>query len=136
MDISQAYHLIDQGDDLLDQDKFSDAIEKYQCALDIVPSPIDSHGIATEILSAIGDAYFQAGDYPSALAPFQNAVFCPNGLGNAFIHLRLGQVRFELGQFEEAADELTRAYMADGKTVFEDEDPKYLEFLKTKIVID
>ena len=36
-------------------------------------------------------------------------------LGNGFIHLRLGQTLFELKQPDRAADELARAYMADGQ---------------------
>ena len=32
-----------------------------------------------------------------------------------------------------AADELARAYMGAGTEIFENDDPKYLEFLKTKL---
>jgi hypothetical protein len=53
--------------------------------------------------------------------------------GNPFLHLRLGQCRFELGDLDRAADELARAYMGDGEDVFEDEAPKYLAFLKTRL---
>jgi len=47
--------------------------------------------------------------------------------------LRLGQVYFELNDVDKAADNLTRAYMGDGLRVFEGQDVKYLDFLKTKI---
>jgi hypothetical protein len=57
----------------------------------------------------------------------------PDALGNPFLHLRLGQCRFELGDLDRAADELARAYMADGEDVFDGEDPKYLAFLKTRL---
>lgn len=33
----------------------------------------------------------------------------------------------------EAADELTRAYMGGGIDIFMEDDPKYLEFLETRI---
>ncbi len=59
-----------------------------------------------------------------------------NDRANPAVHLRLGEVYFELENFEKAADELARAYMAEGKDVFEDEDPKYFAFLATKIVLD
>jgi hypothetical protein len=42
-------------------------------------------------------------------------------------------VQFGLGNLGRAADELTRAYMGEGAKIFEGEDPKYFEFLKTKI---
>ena len=60
----------------------------------------------------------------------------PDGQGNALIHLRLGQTSFELGDLDRAADELTRAYMAAGSEIFEDEDVKYVAFLSTKIKLD
>lgn len=57
------------------------------------------------------------------------------GGGNPYIHLRLGQLYFEEGSFDESADELTRAYMGGGLGILLEDDPKYLEFLETKIVI-
>ena len=50
-------------------------------------------------------------------------------------HLRLGQVNFELSNLDIAADELIRAYMGDGETVFEQEYPKYFSFLRTRAKI-
>ena len=35
--------------------------------------------------------------------------------GNPFLRLRLGQVQVELGALDEAADNLTRAYMGGGR---------------------
>jgi hypothetical protein len=54
---------------------------------------------------------------------------------NPLIHLRLGQLYHEGGKLEKAADELARAYMGAGGDIFIREDPKYFEFLKTKIII-
>jgi hypothetical protein len=61
---------------------------------------------------------------------------CPNGIGNPFIHLRLGQCQFETGNLDSAADELTSAYALEGEELFADDDPKYFEFLKTKNTLD
>jgi hypothetical protein len=47
--------------------------------------------------------------------------------------MRLGQCQFELGNKERAADELARAYMAEGSEIFKEEDPKYFAFLKTRL---
>ena len=42
---------------------------------------------------------------------------------------------FEQENLAQAADELTRAYMGGGMDIFMEDDPKYLEFLETKIEI-
>lgn len=57
------------------------------------------------------------------------------GLGNPYIHLRLGQLYYEQENFDKAVDELTRAYMGGGLDIFIEDDPKYLDFLETKIKI-
>lgn len=69
--------------------------------------------------------------YEHSKAAFSDAMHCPNALGNPFIHLRLGQSQYEPGNMQRAADELARAYMGAGKDIFQEDDPKYFEFLKT-----
>jgi len=85
------------------------------------------------LFSRLGDIYAQGEDYETALNAYSDAVRSPKGLGDEHIHLRLGKTQFELGNRERAADELCRAYMGGGKELFDDEPPKYFEFLKTKI---
>jgi hypothetical protein len=58
---------------------------------------------------------------------------CPKAIGNPFLHLRLGQCQFELGNLDRAADELARAYMGAGLEIFDSEDAKYFEFLKMRM---
>ena len=86
------------------------------------------------MLSAIGDALFQQGQFERARDAFTDAISCRGGLGNPFIHLRLGQIQLEIGTEAKAADELTRAFMGGGKEIFEREDPKYFAFLTTKLL--
>lgn len=50
--------------------------------------------------------------------------------------LRLGQSAFELGKKERATENLLRAYMLEGKEIFEEDDKKYFEFLKSKVDLD
>jgi hypothetical protein len=38
----------------------------------------------------------------------------------------------ELGDHDRAADELMRAYMGGGPDIFDEDDPKYLAFLRTR----
>jgi hypothetical protein len=87
---------------------------------------------ATWILAAIGDANFLGGDYVAGRDNLSMAMHCPKALGNPFLHLRLGQCQFELGDLDRAADELARAYMAAGRDIFREAD-KYFAFLKTRL---
>lgn len=52
---------------------------------------------------------------------------------NAFLFLRKGQCHYELGEMKESADALTRAYILKGGEIFEKEEKKYFDFLKTKL---
>lgn len=58
---------------------------------------------------------------------------CPDGIGNPFLHLRLGQVLFDQGDQDAAADELARAYMGAGPEIFDHEEPRYFAFLSTRM---
>lgn len=122
------------GDQLLDRGSNRAAIESYRLAWDLLPEPKEEWEAATWILSAIGDAAFLSSSFEEAHVAFSRAVECPQELGNAFIHLRLGQCCFELNSPGKAADELARAYMAGGVEVFEGEDPRYLAYLRTQLL--
>jgi hypothetical protein len=88
-------------------------------------------GVATTILVAIGDAHFFIGAYPQALTAYGSALLCPEGLGNPYIHLRRGESFFEIGDIATAQDELARAYMGAGTVIFETEEDKYFDCLKS-----
>ncbi|MBO0591246.1 hypothetical protein I2486_07470 [Cellulophaga sp. E16_2] len=128
--------LSEQGDALAEAGNYSDALDAYWAAFDLVPEPKTEWEATTWILVAIGDANFLGADFQAGLENLSNAMHCPNGIGNPFIHLRLGQCQLETGNLERAADELTRAYALEGEELFADDDPKYLEFLKTKITLE
>jgi tetratricopeptide (TPR) repeat protein len=130
---SRIRDLCAQGYALAQEQQFEKAYGFYQDALTLVPRPIEDWEATTWILAAIGDLYYLAGRMEKAVDVFEDAVRCPGGLGNPFIHLRLGECFLELGQEDRAADELTRAYMVKGKEVFEKEDPKYFRFLETRL---
>ncbi len=123
--------LSSEGDSLADEGKYREATKKFISALDLLPQPIDQWEACTWLLTAIGDMNFLQGSFDYAKKALSDAMHCPNAIGNPFIHLRLGQSQFELGNKDRAADELTRAYMGAGKEIFDAEDPKYFEFLKT-----
>ncbi len=122
-----------KGESLADAGQYSASLEEHWAAWDLLPDPKFQWEAATWILAAIGDANFLTGDFVAGKDNLSTAMHCPNAIGNAFLHLRLGQCHFELGNFDRAADELARAYMGDGTDIFGDEDEKYLAYLKTRL---
>lgn len=140
MQLSDSTHadiaaLCKQGDDLAREGHLEEGKNKYVAALRLLPENHREWEAATWIYAAIGDVHFQMKNYDKAFKCFYNAAQCPKGLGNPYIHLRLGQLYYEQERLDKAADELTRAYMGAGIAIFMEDDPKYLEFLETKIEI-
>ena len=121
------------GDDLVKIGDLEAAKERYVAALRLLPEKYQDWDASTWIYVAIGDIHFRMKNFEKAFKCFFNAVQCPKGLGNPFIHLRLGQLYFEQGNFHKAIDELTRAHMGADIKIFMEDDPKYLEFLESKI---
>jgi hypothetical protein len=78
------------------------------------------------LFTLLGDVYWQAGEVRTALRAWTDAVSCPKAL-------RLGKARFELKEFDRAADELARAFMGGGRELLEREEPRYFDFLKTRL---
>jgi tetratricopeptide (TPR) repeat protein len=125
--------LCSEGDGFFNAEKYPDAVEKYRQALKLIPLPIENYEAATWVWAAIGDAYFSMRNFSESADAFFRSLNCPGALENPFIYLRLGQSFFEAGQLERAANELTKAYMLGGREIFNDEEPKYFEYLKTQI---
>lgn len=120
------------GDERAEQRAYADALTSYWAAWDLLPEPKTEWEAATWILVAIGDANYLGGDYVAGRDNLSNAMRCPGGIGNSFIHFRLGQCQFELGNQDRAADELMRAYMGAGREIFDEDDPKYFKFLASR----
>ena len=123
--------LCEQGDELADAERYAEAIERFWQAWDLLPEPQTEWEAATWILAAVGDTEFLRGSHEAARDALSYAMHCPDAIGNPFLHLRLGQAQFELGNFERAADELIRAYALGEEEMWAGEDPKYLDFLAT-----
>lgn len=121
------------GDELAGVDQFEDAILRYQSAWDVLPEPKNQWPAATWILLAIGDAQFNLKQYETAANTLLDAVDFPDGDGNSFLFLRLGQCFLEQGNVDDAAEAFEEAYRRGGEELFLDEAPKYLTFLKTHL---
>ena len=122
-----------EGDERLNSGLVQSALDHYDKALALIPDNKMQWEASTWIFAAKGDAFFSSQQWHAALQSFRSAIACPGGIGNPFIHLRLGQCCLELGDETRAADELTRAYALEGEELFAAESPKYLAFLKTRI---
>nr|WP_233175731.1 tetratricopeptide repeat protein [Dyella sp. ASV24] len=125
--------LSSEGDMLAGLGEFTNAIGIYNEAWKLIPEPKASWEASTWLLVAIGDACFLSGKFKSGRDATGFALQCPGGFGNPFIHLRLGQCELELGNVDAAAEHLTRAYALEGKGIFDRDDAKYFDFLKSKI---
>jgi tetratricopeptide (TPR) repeat protein len=122
-----------EGDQLADDEHYAQALVKYWEAFDLIPEPREDWEATLWVLVAIGDANFLNKDFEAGRDNLSNAMRCDGAVGNPFIHLRLGQCQFELGNLDRAADEFTRAYAVAGEEIFAEEEQKYTDFLRTRI---
>ncbi len=125
--------LCNEGEAFFADGDYPHAIEKYNNAMKLVPKPIEEHDAATWIQAAIGDCYFAEANYAESAMVLSKTQFNKKAENNPFIELRLGQSFFELSEFDTAANFLTRAYMLGGAEIFDGENQKYFDFLKTRI---
>ena len=127
-----ANRLAAEGDALCEQGRFAEALKIFRKGLDAVPEPREQYGATMWFLAAIGDCQWFMKDYAAAADTFRDALLY-GGIGNEFIHKRRGQTLYELGQLDEAANELLRAWLLGGNETFsEDGDAKYLQFVKAR----
>lgn len=122
-----------EGDAFAKNTAYEEAIAVYNRAWGLVPKPATDWEASTWIMTAIGDACFLGGYYQSGIEALEYAIHCPGGFGNPFVHLRIGQCALEKEIDDLATENLTRAYMLEGKDIFGADSPKYLDYLKTKI---
>jgi len=117
------------GDALAEIGDYPGALGKYWEAWDLIPEPKTDWEAATWVLAAVGDANFLGRDYEAGRDNLAYAMHCPGAVGNPFLHLRLGQCQFELGNMDRASDELARALTVGGKELFADDDGKYFAYI-------
>ena len=127
--------ICEEADLLFENEQSEEAIAKYEEALTLLPEPLEEYEPSAWLISSIGDVYFFDEKYEEALAQFEHAMGCVDSEDNPYLYLRAGQCYFEMGQMEEAEEALHEAYLIEGEEIFDEEEPKYLEFLKSKSVI-
>ena len=121
---------LEKGDDLCEKEHFKTALIHYQKGLDKLPNPKTDWEIALHLYTALGDCYFNLGDYNLSNDSYNQALKCPDALDNGYVWLGLGQSYFELENIEKAKDALMSAYMLEGEDIFEDADEKYFNLIK------
>ena len=127
-DAASIERLSEEGNVLSDNNNFDAALIKFTTALSILPTPKINWEAALWLYASIGDMYLFKEEYEFAMSNYYNALNCPDGQGSGFVHLRLGESLFELNDEKKALDHLLKAYMLDGKEIFEDEEEKYFNF--------
>ncbi|WP_316568832.1 tetratricopeptide repeat protein [Neobacillus sp. YIM B06451] len=125
-------NLCSDGDSLVEESMYDKAIDLYLKALNLVPAPKTDWEASTWIYTALGDTCFIKGDYKAAKNYLFDALNCPDGIGNPFILLRLGETLFEMQEVIKAKEYLLRAYMLEGYDIFEEEDGKYFDLIKNE----
>lgn len=121
------------AEELLDEDRFDDALARYAAAWELLPEPRTDCADAMWIQSGMGDAHFFRGDFAAARQAFMTVLRCGGEPDNPYLRLRLGQCLFEMGDRREAANWLAGAFLLEGKKIFADDDPEYLEFIKAQL---
>lgn len=125
--------LCDDGNELMGVRRFSAALACFESAWRVLPEPRTNWDAATWILAAMADAHFQGGNFAAMRQPLMIAAKCDGATGNPFLRLRLGQCFFELGELDEAANWLAGAFLLEGTKLFVEDDPKYLNFIKSRL---
>jgi tetratricopeptide (TPR) repeat protein len=125
--------LFDLGEECVDGGAFDRALEQFAAAWEALPEPKDEQELAIQVLGAIADCHFHLGNWEACHDAMQHALRCGVSVGNPFVRLRLGQSLYELGNEQEAANWLVPIYLMEGRAPFAEDDPKYLEFFRSKL---
>ena len=130
------------ADGLSYANKDAQATEKLEEAFALIPEPKNEWSDASIIARNIASYYFTKAMHKSknekqkqellekALMFYKVVMSFSQNIGVSYNHLRIGLIRYEMGDYEKAKDEFMRVYMAEGEEGFVDEDPKYFELIQ------
>ncbi len=122
---------LENGDQAMEKSKFQDALNYYLQALEKVPNDKFQWEISLHVFTALGDCYFNLKDFVNANHSYNQALQCPDSLENGYVWLGLGQSFFELEEKEKAKDAFMRAYMLEGKEIFNNQGYQYFDLIKS-----
>lgn len=125
--------LAQEGNVLLeDKGDWEGAVAKWQEALSNLPPPQTQFSEALWLFASLGEAYLQGEHLNLAQEAYETAYSCPDGHVNPYILLQLGKIYADVGNEKNALRMLLRAYMIEGRAIFEDDQP-YFEYLDKRI---
>lgn len=119
------------GYEAYDQKQFKQAIRLFFQAWNLLPKPQIQWQASGWVLTALGDAYYQLGNYTSALEALNSALHCPKNNRNPFVYMRIGQSLQGLKQLEAAKKALQKTIELGGESLLKNENSRYLSLLKT-----
>ena len=133
--------LAQKGNQFEEEEQYEEAIQAWKEALSLIPESQQFYSETIWFLAAIGDIYFQKKQYEKAHECFDKARgnLSGEGYGNPFVMLRLGECCLEIGDEKNATEYLLRAYMFEGREIFEpdedgnDDGKKYFDYLRTHV---
>jgi len=119
---------------LTEKGAYTDALWKYNEAIELIEKPKNIHDAYTWLLSSVGNIYYLKKSYSKAANAFYDALNSVNGSSKGFIYLRLGQCLYELDDMKESKEKLFKAYMIDGSMLFKDEPRKFISHIQDQLV--
>ncbi len=132
--LDNAERLFAQGENYADANIGGAALNCFRAAWEVLPEPREAQPPAVRIQAAIADECYFIGEWANCRDAVQHAFRCGADQANPFLRLRLGQALFELGEQAEAENWFVPAFLAEGPSLFADDDPKYLASFRDKLL--
>lgn len=118
----QAYIAYDEGD-------YKKALRTFYQGWLLVPKPQTDFQESGWLLIGIGDTYYKLSQFVPACEALRSANHCPEVKENPFIHMRLGQCLYHLGEERPTKFHLLKAYAIGGMELFTKEQDIYFQFI-------
>ena len=139
----QIVSLSDAGNEMAEAGNLEGAVSSWREATELLPEPRFLWEATSWLFGSIGDVLAEmafGGEHESrkralitqAREAFVDALASSGGSSNPLFQMRFGQLEYELGYEESAREALLKAYMLDGEDIFEHEDARYLDLLRSK----